>query len=35
MKQHNEPAVYTQYFGTKKPLEGLAHYINIGAQMRE
>ena len=27
--------VYTQYFGTKKPLDGLAHFINIGAQMRE
>ena len=37
---YNEPltilkTVYTQYFGHKKPLDRLAHYINIGAQMRE
>ena len=34
-KDNIQTIVYTQYFGTKKPLDGLAHYINIGTQMRE
>ena len=28
-------SVYAQYCGTKKPLDELAFYFNIGAQMRE